>query len=67
MPWYINYSSLSLIFIIDQKKESASVNKYLDLLRKYDKSDTKITELGACWRLKNQKYSFNILILNNFT
>jgi len=48
MPWYMNYSSLSLIFIIDQKKESASTNKSLDLLRKYDKSDTEITELSAC-------------------
>jgi len=43
----MNYSSLSLIFIIDQKKESASANKYLDLLRKYDKSDTEFTKLGA--------------------
>lgn len=47
MPWYMNYSSLSLIFIIDQNKESASVNKYLDLLRKYDKSDTEFMELSA--------------------
>jgi len=43
----MNYSSLSMIFIIDQNKESASVNKYLDLLGKYDKSDTEFMELSA--------------------